>query len=402
MLRKPVKGALFFVLVCSLVVSFQASAEQKMYLLNQDALAKHKTQLTAGDKTLQPALDKLLSEAEDALKTGPFSVMDKKLVPPSGNKHDYMSLGPYWWPDPNKPDGKPYIRRDGETNPESTNSDTDRPALEKMRGTVQSLALAFYFSGDEKYAAHAAKLLRVWFLDDATKMNPNLDYGQAIPGRVTGRGIGIIDTRFLPELLDYVALLQNSPAWTKADNDGLKNWMSDYLSWLLTSKNGRDEAKEFNNHGTWYDVQIAGLALFVDKPDIAKEALERAQTRLMKHIEPNGQQPHELARTKGFSYSAMNLAGFFDLADLGQAAGVDLWHFQSADGRSLRRALDFLAPFADPNKKWEHQQIGNAEYQMTLLPLLKRGAAFEGANYQEFIEKLRPDKVAANRALLLY
>lgn len=373
-----------------------------MYLLQEATLSARKAQLAAGEKTLQPAREALLKEADKALQSGPFSVMDKKLVPPSGNKHDYMSLGPYWWPDPEQPDGKPYIRRDGEVNPESSSSDTDRPTLERMRAAVQTLALAYYFTGKEDYAAHAAKLLRTWFLDQATKMNPHLEYGQAVPGRVTGRGIGIIDTRALPEMLDYVALLQSSPSWTKADNDGLKVWMGAYLNWLLTSKNGRDEADEHNNHGTWYDVQVAGLALFVGKPEIAKEAVERAKTRLVKHIEPSGQQPHELARTKGFSYSAMNLAGFFDLADFGRAVGIDLWHFQSDDGRGLRRALDFLAPFADPNKKWEHQQIGNAEYQMALLPLLKRGAHFEGANYASFIEKLPPEKAREHRAQLIY
>ena len=372
-----------------------------MYLLHQDKLAAHKAQLAAGDKTLQPALDNLISDADKALKNGPFSVLQKTALPPSGDKHDYMSMGPYWWPDPKKADGKPYIRRDGEVNPESRDSGNDRPAMEKMQSSVSTLALAFYFTGQEKYAAHAAKLLRAWFLDDATKMNPNLNFGQAIPGITKGRGIGIIETAGLPQLLDYVALLQTSASWTTADNDGLKNWMSSYLDWLLTSKNGIDEAKTHNNHGTWYDVQVAGLALFVGKDEIAKKAVESAQRRLVKQIEPDGKQPEELARTKGFSYSAMNLNGFFNLADLGRAVNIDLWNYQSEDGRSLRRALDFLAPFAG-DKKWEHQQIHDADFQGTLLPMLKRGANFEGANYDSFIEKMPPEKVQSNRAQLLY
>ena len=141
-------------------------------------------------------------------------------------------------------------------------------------------------------------------------------------------------------------------------------------------------------------MQVAGLALFVGKNEIAKKAIESAKTRLVKHIEPDGKQPHELARTKGFSYSAMNLNGFFNLADLGRAVGIDLWNFQSEDGRSLRRALDFLAPFADPNKKWEHKQIGDADYQMALFSLLKRGANFEGANYQSLHRKTAARKSA--------
>ncbi len=377
------------------------AAEKKMYLLHEVKLAATKARLAAGDQTLQPALDKLVSEADKALQSGPFSVMQKKLVPPSGDKHDYMSMGPYWWPDPKKADGKPYIRRDGEVNPESRDG-IDSPAFGKMRSGVETLALAYYFTGQEKYAAHAAKLLRAWFLDAATKMNPNLEFGQAIPGLVSGRGIGIIDTAGLPQMLDHTLLLETSPSWTKADVEGLKKWFDSYLNWLLTSKNGKDEAKASNNHGTWYDVQVAAFALFVGKPEIAKKAIESGQKRLVQQIEPDGKQPEELARTKGFSYSAMNLSAFFNLADLGQAVGINLWHFASDDNRSLRRALDFLAPFADPNQKWEHQQIHEVDYQMTLLPLLKRGAVFEGAHYENFVEKMPPTKVAEHRAQLIY
>lgn len=390
-----------FGLICLMNVFSQAD-ETPMYLLNKATLTANKARLKTGDETLRPALNKLLAEADAALKRGPFSVMDKKLVPPSGDKHDYMSLGPYWWPDPDKPDGKPYIRRDGEVNPESRTSDTDRPTLEKMIEAVQTLALAYHFSGDKKYAEHAAKLLRVWFLEAATKMNPHLEYGQAIPGVSKGRGIGIIDTRNLPEMLDYVALIETSPSWSKADNNGLKQWFSDYLNWLLTSKNGRDEADEHNNHGTWYDVQVTGFALLVGKPEIAKKALERAKTRLVKHIEPDGKQPHELARTKSFSYSAMNLVGFFHLADYGKAVGVDLWNFTSEDGRTLRAALDYLAPYADGQNKWPHPQIGGADYQSTLLPLLKRGAIFNNTKYQSLWAEVPAEKALMHRSKLLY
>jgi hypothetical protein len=397
-MRKFVLLALFLTLA-----NYSSAAETPMYLLNKLTLAANKARLAAGDENLRPALSKLLKEADAALKSGPFSVMDKKLVPPSEDKHDYMSLGPYWWPNPQKPDGKPYIRRDGEVNPESRTSDTDRPTLEKMKEAVETLALAYYFSGNEKYAAHAAKLLRVWFLDEATKMNPHLEYGQAIPGVSSGRGIGIIDTRNLPEMLDYVALLDTSPSWNQTDQAALKQWFSAYLDWLLTSKNGKDEADEHNNHGTWYDVQVAGIALFVGKPEIAKEAVERAKTRLVKHIEPSGKQPHELARTRGFSYSTMNLAGFFHLADFGKVVGVDLWNFKSEDGRSLRVALDYLAPYADAQNKWPHPQIGGAEYQLTLLPLLKRGAlVFKETNYQSILEKMPDEKAQSHRDHLLY
>jgi hypothetical protein len=379
---------------------FMAShAHSQPVIITPDAA---KTRLTAGDEKLKAALQKLLGEADKALNVGPFSVMQKKLVPPSGDKHDYMSLGPYWWPDPNKPDGKPYIRRDGEVNPESKDSGTDRPAMEKMKSAVETLALAYHFTGEEKYASRAALLLRAWFLDDATKMNPNLNFGQAIPGRVDGRGIGIIDTASLSALCESVELLKPSIAWTDADHKNLQAWFDSYLTWLLNSKHGRDEADEHNNHGTWYDVQTARFALFVGKPAIAKAALERAKKRIASQIETDGRQPHELARTKSFSYSAMNLTAFFDLATMGEKLGIDLWHYKTPDHRTLRAALDFLAPYADPETKWPHPQIGGANYALTLLPLLLRGAkTYKEPRYQTLLAKLPPE-AASHRAYLLF
>lgn len=397
------KLCLSFFAFCLLTASSSDAAEKRLSLMDYSRLELAKKRLAVDDEKLQPALQKLVQDADKALQAGPFSVMQKKLVPPSGDKHDYISLGPYWWPDPAKPDGLPYIRRDGETNPESANSDTDRPTLEKMKSAVETLSLAYYFTGKQEYASHSAKLLRTWFLDADTKMNPHLDYGQSIPGVSKGRGIGIIDTRNLPEMLDAVALLETSPSWTKADQDGLKAWFAAYLNWLLTSKNGKDEAKEHNNHGTWYDVQVAGLALYVDKPEIAKEAVERAKMRLAQHIKPDGSQPHELARTKSFSYSLMNLDGFLKLAAMGANVGVDLWNFKTEDGRSLRAALDYLAPYADPQKAWPHKQIGGASYGSSLLPLLRRASIVYGdAKYEALVQKIPARDVATNRAQLLY
>jgi hypothetical protein len=174
-----------------------------------------------------PAREALVKQADQALRTPPSSVMDKKAKPPSGDKHDYMSVGPYWWPDPSKPDGLPYIRKDGETNPARVDDQTDNATFKKLLSAVPTLALAYRETGREEYAAHAAKLLRVWFLDPATKMNPNLNYGQAIPGRMDGRGIGIIDTAGMLEVMQALPWLEKSSAWTIADRDGMKaGWRS--------------------------------------------------------------------------------------------------------------------------------------------------------------------------------
>ena len=373
----------------------------RVFCVDPASLAKAKARATAGDKALTPALARLQRGAAQALKTTPCSVMDKALVPDSGDKHDYMSFGPYWWPDPDRKNGLPYIQRDGEVNPDSRQGDS--AAMARMAKAVDTLALAYYFAGDEAHAAHAAQLLRTWFLDPETRMNPNLNFGQAIPGRTRGRGIGIIDTTKLAGLVDSIGLLEGSQAWTAADQEGAVAWFAAYLAWLCTSRHGKAEDRTKNNHGTWYDVQVASFALFTGKDDLAKQVLEECtRRRIASQIEPDGRQPHELRRTKSWSYSAMNLAGMFRLATLGERVGVDLWRFETEDGRGIRQALDFLAVYADPKKRWAHKQITRRK-RISLLPLLLQAASVYGAErYTRLVEQLPQKEARSHRVLLLY
>jgi catechol 2,3-dioxygenase-like lactoylglutathione lyase family enzyme len=360
----------------------------------------------SGPSERTPAQEALLAEADRALKAGPFSVMDKQLVPPSGDKHDYMSTGPYWWPDPTKQNGLPYVRRDGERNPEHDTSQTDSHSLQVLFASVETLALAYRETGEERYAARAAELVRVWFLKTATRMNPNLNYGQAIAGRTEGRGTGIIETRGLAALTLALAWLSQSKAWTDSDQQAMKAWFRQYLEWLLTSDNGRKEASAGNNHGTWYDVQVASLALFTGDQDLARRTVDEAKRkRIAGQIERDGRQPLELARTLSFSYSLFNLQALFDLASLGDRVGVDLWHFQTSGGRSLRAALDLLAPYVDAGKAWPHQQIHaiGLEERLGLASLLRRAALiYHEPDYEALLERLPAKEVRAARMQILW
>lgn len=383
-------------------VSAQATRQSlpRVFLVDARRLAETKRRVESGDKTLDAAIAKLEADARKALSAGPFTVTSKGLVPPSGDKHDYMSQAPYFWPNPKTPDGLPYIRRDGERNPE-INRITDHHTLDQMEDAVETLALAYYFRSDEAYAVRATQLLRAWFLDPATRMNPNLEYAQYIPGVNTGRGIGLIETRGLTRVVDALGLLAGSKAWTQADRRGVEDWYAKFLRWMLESKNGREESAAQNNHGTYFDVQAVSYALFLGKDDLAKSILETAkQKRIARQIEPDGREPLELVRTKAWSYSVGNLDGLMTLAELGERVGVDLWHFQTADGRSIRGALEYLYPYAAGEKKWDYQQLGGVEPQ-TLFPLMRRAsAAYDDEKFRALIRKI-PADAPSDRAQLL-
>jgi hypothetical protein len=306
---------------------------------------------------LEEVLKRLRKNAEISLKRGPYSVVDKDDVPPSGDKHDYLSYARYWWPNPETPDGLPYIRRDGKTNEELL-AKGDRQIIGKLYDDVETLALAGYLFKEDRYAQHAAKLVRTWFLDEQTRMNPHLKYSQAVPGKNEGRGAGIIDTRHFIRVLDAVALLNETDAWSDADQAALVAWMKQYLEWLQHDPMGQDEASEENNHGTWYDAQLAVIAMFVGERELAERIVEGAKDkRIAKCIEPDGSQPEEIGRTKGLHYSAFNLSAMSVLARVGEQLTIDLWSYETADGRSIRRGLNFVMPYLLGEKEWPHEQI---------------------------------------------
>ena len=356
------------------VIFAQRSVEPRVFLLDIKSDDRSKTQIDY--------------DARKALNAKVASIVSKEAAPPSGDKHDYMSQAPYFWRNPDTPTGLPYIRRDGERNPEIQKF-PDHELLDTMVSTVERLSLGYFVTGKKEYADRAGDILRMWFLDPKTKMNPNLEYAQAIPGINTGRGIGIIETRGLTRVVDSVGLLAGSPSWSKSDQAGLESWFSKYLSWLRESKNGKDESAAKNNHGTFYDVQIASFALFVGNRDLARTTLEGArQKRIAAQVEKDGRQPLELERTKSWDYSVMNLDGLVALAKLADQVGVDLWNFQ-VDGRGdIRRAILFLAPFARDSNKWPYKQISPANPER--FDAIARGAGkkYKDAEFQRMVSSI--------------
>jgi Alginate lyase len=372
----------------------------RVFCADAPTLVANKAALAAGAPSLQPALDRMLAEADRQLSRKPVSVMDKKQIPPSGDKHDFISQAPYFWRETNSPDGK-YVRRDGERNPEA-GRDSDAGQFGSVCTGAHTLALAFYFSDDEKYAAKAAEIVRVWFLNPETRMNPNLKFGQGIPGIVEGRPTGLIGARGLADLVDAIGLLAGSKSWTTNDQQGMSAWAGDYFQWLTTSKIGLGEDAASNNHGTFYDVQAVSLALFLGKTNYARGKLLQARTkRIADQIEPDGKMPRELARTLSFHYSVFNLRAEMELAALGRSAGVDLWHYQTADGRSILKAIEFMAPYADPKRAWPYKQIRKPNREELGEVLLRAAAEFpESKSIMDALKFYRAENFADSPARL--
>lgn len=379
---------IYIIFLLSVSVFKTAEAQRlELFYVNTDKVEAIKKSIK-NSEVLTKKITELKRQADKLLKYEFGSVMDKKFTPPCGNMHEYMSLAKYFWYDSSKPDGKPYIRKDGQKNPE-VDKITDDKYFDKLVASVNLLSWAYYFTDDNKYADKATQLIRFWFLDIATMMLPNLNHAQMTTGSDTGRGSGIIDTHNLPQMLDAIALLRSSNSWKKADEVGMKQWLNDYLTWMLTSKNGRHEGKTKNNHKTFYENQIASIALFCGKNDISNTVFKNATSLISSQIEPDGRQPEELVRTLGIGYSSFNIEAWFLVAKIAAKNGVDLWHFETKDGRSIRKALDYLLPFAIGEKKWEYQQIKPFVPKDFYSILLQAAVIYKEENYKIQAEKIK-------------
>ena len=333
-------------LVLGLQSAVAQTAVPRVYLVNPNALAREKAHPSADE------LRAVKQDADRALRAQPMSVTSKSMTPPSGDKHDYMSLGRYWWPNPDTPNHLPYIRRDGESNPEIANV-KDHEALTRTAEDARALALGWYITGDARYAEHATLLLETFFLDPETAMNPNLEFAQGVPGHNTGRGAGVLDARGFAMVVDAVGMLAGSKAWTADDDMRLKQWFSKYYEWLTTSVHGRQEMNAPNNHGSWYATQQASIAQLLGKKDeVLKIAQQVRDKRIPSQFDAQGMQQYELVRTNSFSYSAFNLQALTQLANIVASTGVDLYKVNPG----ILIGLDALLPY-DAQHKWPHQQI---------------------------------------------
>ncbi|WP_317040274.1 alginate lyase family protein [Pedobacter insulae] len=313
----------------------------------------------------------ILSEAAWAIKQQPITVTAQSSSRSAGDKHDFFSEGDYWWPDPQNPSG-PYIQKDGLTNPEIFVA--HRLAMIRFSRIVGALASAYKLTGEAKYVSAALLHLKAWFSDPATLMNPNLLFAQAIQGRFTGRGIGIIDTIQLMEVAQGILVMEK--AIEPADLKLIKQWFTDYLTWLTTHQYGKDELNAKNNHGTCWVMQVASFATLTGDQKMLDFCRERFKNVLLPdQMAKDGSFPLELARTKPYGYSIFNLDAMTMICQILSVDGNNLWTYQTEDGRSIKKGIEFLYPFVADKDKWPFKKdVMHWENWPVAQPFLVMGA----------------------------
>jgi hypothetical protein len=334
---------------------------------------------------------RILTAANRYLRENPITITSFSSSRTPGNKHDYFSEGDYWWPDPKNPSG-PYIQRDGLSNPD--NFTADRHALIRLSLQVPALAAAWLITRDSRYASHAVKHLRAWFVDPATLMNPNLQYAQAIHGRTTGRGIGIIDTIHLVEVVRSIPFLERSGRLPAYDAQQLRKWFAGYLEWMTTSKNGHDERDARNNHGTCWVMQVAEFAAYTGNCELTHFCRARFRDVLVPNqIANDGSFPLELRRTKPYGYCIFNLDAMATVCEILSTPDDNLFSFALPDGRGFAKAMAFMFPFIADKGRWpyKHDVEYFRDWPVRQPSLLFAGVALSRPGYFKVWRRLNPD-----------
>jgi hypothetical protein len=363
-------------------------------IFDMDSLRSQRTAWRNDDTCATQLVRRLLQGAEAALTRERLSVVDKTTLPPSGDRQDYFSRAPYWWPNPHTPSGLPSVRRDGVRVPgtvlyDEESHNYDRSRAQRLFDDVTVLALASFFTGSDRYAEHAVTLLRTWFVDPATRMYPHLKYAQARPGHGDGGSPeGIIEFKDIYYLLDAVTMLKSMDAMDRATGDATSDWFARYLHWLRDSPQGRSQARAANNRGVWFELQTLAIAWFLRDADLVSLALARARGRIGEHFEPDGGQIHEVRRTLAKHYCAFNLQAWANLALAAEAVNVDLWNFRHANGAGLATAFQWFLNYR--NREWPYQQIEPFD-ELRFSPLLAAydrgcGRSSEAASSQDLFD----------------
>lgn len=303
------------------------------------------------DEVALPLKDKIISQADADMSAEPVTVTSFIAERSAGTQHDFYSEGDYWWPDSLNPDG-PYVRRDGCTNPD--NFVQHRHAMIRFSRIVGNLTSAYLLTGNKDYVAPALAHVRAWFIDDSTRMNPNLLYAQAIKGVATGRGIGIIDTIHLIEVVQSLMRLREGGLVPQDVDEGVSRWLTEYVDWLMTHPYGEKEMNATNNHGTCWAMQVAMFAKYIGNRDVMKLCADRFRNIfIVNQMAADGSFPQERARTKPYGYSLFNLDAMATLCQILSSEDDNLWDYTTPDGRNMRKAVEYMCPYIADKSSWD-------------------------------------------------
>jgi hypothetical protein len=388
-LSKRLRRCFFVALSCFLACSASLAnpkTSQKLVYWNLERLQFAKERINAKDPLYVNAYDAIIARADEELEKEIDPVTNKTTLPASGDIHDYHTLSSYYWPDPGKEDGLPWMYKDGEINPINYGPATDWERLKTMFSSLRTLNLAFFFSEDKKYIRKAGMIVHAWFVDEKTKVNPNVDFGKAIPGKVSGTNFAIIDWTGIGSVITTIQILDECRLWRSRNRAVMEKWLRTYYKWLTESEFGILESTRDNNHATNYDYQVIGLMIYLGKRGEAEAKIEEVkQTRIATQIDPVGSQPRELARTKSVNYTVNNLWALARITDLGRRfTRVDLWDDQNENGAGIKQAYDFVIPYLEGKETWSWRQItrGGAEESLETfaLPMFRRTELMLGEN----------------------
>lgn len=355
-------------------------------------------------KSIKNDIRKLEKQAKKKLKIKNPTVTDKiEIINIGATKQDYVSMPPYYWKNPNTKTGYPYIVKDGVKNPERlSNEKFDSKRAEEMVSAVTTLSIVYSLTGKEEYAKKASEIIKTWFINKETKMNPNMTYSQCIPGKNKGTGSGIINSSNFIKVIDCIYLLENSKNFTAQDDKNLKKWFEHYINWLETSELGKLEKEKDTNHGSWYDAQVATYALYCGKEKLAKKIVKEArEKRIDRQIKVDGEMPAELRRTKSLPYTQYNLQALIILARVGDKVGVNLWDHEGKEGQSLKKGIDFVNDYLLGKTSWNYKNITKEENEGFIPYLALAYNHYNDVNYKKIIERYE-DELNEQQKIILH
>jgi hypothetical protein len=356
---------------------------RELIFYNETHIQLVRKRIKAKDPYFSMNYEEVLKAGIAALEYELDPVTNKTQVPPSNDMHDYLTYAPYRWPDPSKPDGLPWIARDGIINPVSRGADTDFTRKSAFFDAIEKLAWTYYFSEDNRFAEKAIELIKGWYLDPETRVNPNMNFAQGVPGIADGRQAGVHEWKPQAEVITAMQMFEADGILPADIKSGMVDWLNEYLIWLTTDTMAISAGHTRQNHANYYNHQVVGLMIYLGRNQEAKAIVEDAkQSRIADQINPDGTQPREMGRTRSVHYTAGNLWLMTELILLGRKLDVDLWDHETEDGRSIKKAYEYLVPYMLGDKEWTRKEIreGGAEKAIEdlFLPLFSKASTALG------------------------